>query len=623
MATELRLFGRPSLRDGGGAWTDLGAARNHQVLAYVAVRGGWISRSELAAVFWPEHPPALASANVRKALFRIQESGLADALEVASNAVRVNAALDTRAFEQALAEQRLDDALALYAGDLLAGYDHVVSDAWQDWLRFERDRLRSLWRAAALARLATDVAPVAALDLATRLLAADPTDEDALLAHVRCLHRQGEIQSARRAHEQFVARLHAEFGLAPSQALAHEVASMREAPLPAPADGTAETAGQEPPGDDPGFVGRDHELRQIAERLAAAEGRLVTLTGPGGTGKSRLARRALARLAPGFPGGAHFVALEDLRSPDEVPARIVRELGLGATQADAVAQLLEHLRGRRVLLVLDNFEHLTAAAAVLGQLLDAGARAIVTSRVRLHLPQEQVLAIGGLPCPDPEDRDHAGQFDAVRLFVQRARQMRADFALAREAGAVLRICRLVDGHPLALELAASWVSVLSCGEIAEELARDLQLLHAPDPSHPARHASLDTVFENSWAMLGPQEQEVLARLSVFRGGFTPDAARACAQAPLVILRTLTEKSLVTRDGDRLALHPVLQQLARAKMTPEVQAQAQAAHGEYYLRASPARWPTGATARRSPAWTWKPTTGRPPGSGPCAPTTCAA
>ena len=188
-------------------------------------------------------------------------------------------------------------------------------------------------------------------------------------------------------------------------------------------------------------------------------------------------------------------------------------------------------------------------------------RIVVTSRVRLGLTTEWLLPLAGLPTPELEDESDAEAFDAVRLFIQAAQRVEPALVPSVEAAAIVDICRQVEGLPLALELAASWTRVLSCAAIAAELRRGTELLQAVDAAQPARHASMDVVFDHSWRLLTPVERDALARLSVFRGGFSAEAARAVAGASLPVLGALADKSLLRKDDARIYLHPLVNQFA--------------------------------------------------------------
>lgn len=583
MPHRLQLFGAPTLVHAGGVLA-LPFERRSQLLVLLALRRSWVGRAELAALLWPEQ--ADPAANLRKTVFRLQGPPWHGLIELQAGALRCEVPTDVAAFEAGMSGPHPESVLALRRGELLAGFDDDANEAWTRWLQFERDRLRSAWRGAALQTLAADrIEPGAGLELSARLLEADPLDEAALRAHLSVLARSGQTARARQVYAEFVGRLADELGLAPGaelRALRDTLGGAAAAPVQAapPAPSGA--------GGDDGFIGRAVERRRIAELLTGDAGRLLCLVGPGGVGKTRLAQRALAELAPGFADGAAFVALEDVATVGELAARLARETGLTLRgRAEPLQQLIDGLRERRMLLVLDNFEQLAAQAPLLDGLLAAcpGLRLIVTSRVRLGLAREQLLPLEGLPCPEAEDQDRVETFDAARLFVAAARRVEPALVPSAEAGAIVEICRQVEGLPLALELAAAWTRVLSCAAIAAELrAGTPEMLRAVDAAHPARHASMELVFDQSWRRLATSERDALARLSVFRGGFSAEAARAVTGAPLAVLSALSDKSLVRKDGARLALHPLVQQLAAVRLGDGPAHEAtQAAHASHHLQ----------------------------------------
>lgn len=580
MTVRLLLFGSPTVEHGGAPYA-LPFERRSQLLVLLALKRAWVARADLAAMLWPEQESKLAYGNLRKTLFRLQSWPWAERIETHGGALRFEVDTDVAAFEAALRERRHADAAALHRADLLAGFDDGANEAWSNWLGFERDRLRAAWRGAALEQLAADIDPAEGVDLSARLLEADPLDEAALRAHMACLVRSGQSARARQAYREFVDRLAHDLGLAPSaelKALHDALGTTVVVPV------LARTA---PLSSDEGFVGRTVELRRIGELLAQDGCRLLSIVGPGGVGKTRLARRALHELASGYADGAAFVPLEDLVTPGELGGRLARELGVALSgSGDPLGQVIEFLRERRTLLVLDNFEQLAADTTPVERLLAACQRVklIVTSRVRLALAAEWLLPLDGLPCPEIEDQDRLEAFDAARLFVQAAQRVEPALIPAAEAESIVDICRQVGGLPLALELAAAWTRVLSCDAIAAELRQGTELLRAADPAHPPRHASIEAVFEQSWKLLGATERDALARLSVFRGGFTAEAARAVAGASLPVLGALADKSLLRKDGARLHMHPLVHQLAALRLgNGDVRRTTEAAHARYFHR----------------------------------------
>jgi predicted ATPase/class 3 adenylate cyclase len=335
------------------------------------------------------------------------------------------------------------------------------------------------------------------------------------------------------------------------------------------------------------FVGRGSELEEIDGLLNAPDCRLVTLVGPGGIGKTRLALEVAARRVHRYPHGVHFVPLASVSSPDFLSPAIAESMQFAVDVAhsgfSAQEQLLDFLGERSALLVLDNFEHLVEGSTLLGEVIERAPRVelLTTSRERLNVQSEWVFDVEGLGLGENGN----GGGGALRLFVERAAQVEPGFSLDDgRKGQALRICRLVGGMPLGIELAASWVSMLSCAEIAAEIEGNIDFLATSMRDVPERHRSLRAVIDQSWRLLTDEQRTTFARLSVFRGSFDREAARAVAEADLRVLSELAAKSLLRRpDFSRFELHELLRQYAAERLaaSPDDLAETAERHARHY------------------------------------------
>jgi predicted ATPase/DNA-binding NarL/FixJ family response regulator len=336
------------------------------------------------------------------------------------------------------------------------------------------------------------------------------------------------------------------------------------------------------------FVGRTGDLSEIATLLSDPACRLLTLVGPGGIGKTRLAIQVAAEAQSHFGDGICFVALQPVGSTDFLVPALADALQLTFYgQESPRSQLFHYLRSKQLLLVLDNFEHLLDDVALLTEILEAAPqiKLLVTSRETLNVHEEWVRAVTAMQVPDNELALDLEDYDAAQLFIERARQARGDFVVDRERPHVIRICRLVDGLPLAIELAATRVRVMSCRQIAEEIQRSMSFLTTSLRDVPERHRDMYAVFGPSWDRLTPAECEIFVRLSVFRGGFEREAAEQVAGASLSVLAALVDKSLlrVTPTG-RYEMHELVRQYAEARLLEEPPGEServQRRHCEYY------------------------------------------
>jgi predicted ATPase/transcriptional regulator with XRE-family HTH domain/tetratricopeptide (TPR) repeat protein len=340
----------------------------------------------------------------------------------------------------------------------------------------------------------------------------------------------------------------------------------RPTPIPSP-----------PPGNLPRlltpFIGRELELNTLSQLLRDPQCRLLTIVGPGGIGKTRLAIEISCRHKDLFPDGIWFVPLAPLNSTDYLIPAIADAMDFkchGLTNPRN--NLIDHLRDKQTLLVLDNTEHLLDGVELFAEILEKSPqiKLLITSRERLNLLSEWVFEIQGLPVPPSDQLEHFEEYSSVELFLQSARRMRADYELLdKERVWVARICQIMEGMPLGIEMAAAWVGLLSCEEIAKEIERNIDFLKVSMRDLPERHRSLRAVLDHSWNLLNSEEKAILSRLSVFRGSFRREAAEDICGASLAILSSLKDKSLLRRtDQGRYYLHELIQQYAALRLAED-------------------------------------------------------
>jgi predicted ATPase/transcriptional regulator with XRE-family HTH domain len=341
------------------------------------------------------------------------------------------------------------------------------------------------------------------------------------------------------------------------------------------------------------LIGRQRELDAINQLLSNPQCRLMTLVGPGGIGKTHLAIESARRRQAVFADGVFFLPFDPVNTTRFIVPMIADAVGFvfeNENHLEPKTQLFNYLKEKQVLLLLDNLEHLLTVPGieVLAELLAKAPKVklLATSREPLELRGEWIFEVQGLAIPESTQIEESVQNTSVELFLQRAQQAHSGFnAIERDFPAIVRICRLVEGMPLGIELAAVWVRTLSCEEIARELEHGLDILSVSARDFPARHRSMGAVFDQSWRLLTEEEQAVLLRLSVFCGGFRREAAEQVAGASLSVLSALIAKSLIRRNGSgRYDLHELIRQLAAEHFSdhPDELAETQARHGHFYL-----------------------------------------
>ncbi|MFN8440642.1 MAG: BTAD domain-containing putative transcriptional regulator [Caldilineaceae bacterium] len=634
---QIRLFGPGQLRAASGQIVQVQARKELAALAYLLLEGGQAqSRDLLQALLWGDLNTESARNNLRVALSRLQSligptentTATPKLLQTSRIDVQLNPAapiwVDVTVFLELLAKTRhhehasrsaclpcfqtLQKAVELYQAEFLAGFALADSPAFEEWLFLQRERLHVLvsdaYRdLAAYAETTEDWR--GARSYAQRQIELDPLCEPAYRQQMRLLIRQGERSAALAVFERCRQQLYEELGLDPeAETLAlHMQILTAEGALNAPVISPLPMAQNVPsavstmpttlvssplPQQLTSFIGREQELEEIHALLRAGSSRLISLVGPGGIGKTRLALQVAGVTQYLFANGVHFVPLAGVQDASALPVAILDTLqvNLAAGSTSPTNQLLTRLAHQHMLLVIDNLEHLMEGVDLLLAILQAAPSVtlLVTSREQLNCQAEDCFLLTGLTTPTQSDLAHAAQTAAVRLFCDRAYRLDKEFKLtAQNCGDIVRICQLVEGLPLALELVTTWLGELDCAGLVCALTQGQMVLATTQRDLPARHRSMQAVFDYSWHLLSANEQRLLSRLALCQGRFSAQAAAAMFGASRLDLTHLRYKSLLRMaDAGYYDLHPLVRSFALATLDPMSLAQAEAQIVTYYL-----------------------------------------
>jgi DNA-binding SARP family transcriptional activator/predicted ATPase len=625
---SIRLLGPFQVVLDGEPATGFASDKVRALLAYLAVNAERPYRREaLAGLLWPDYPEASARATLRNALANLRRvigdpNAVPPCLEITRQTIQFNRHsdhwLDVTAFAATLKDDgatrdALTEAMGLYRGPFLEGFCLPDSAPFEDWLIATREHL-GRQALGALRRLVKmheqDGAYEDGLPFAWRQVELEPWQEEGHQQVMRLLARTGCRSEALAQYEGCRQLLHDELGVEPAARTTALYEAIRSGELvPETAALSAARSLQAHyhlPAQPTPFVGRKDELAALEALLHDPAARLVTILGPGGIGKTRLALAVGTRIAnaqrdpspdlpaAAFPHGVVFVGLAPLSSAQDIVPAIADALRLRLTGGQE--QLLGSLRHRQLLLILDNLEHLIDGES-LGLLTDIlaaapGIRLMITARARLNVRGEYLFPLGGMDIPDmdaiarwkrPVERAEA--YSGIQLFLHTARRLNPDVKLGRDnLLPIADICQSVQGMPLAIELAAAWITVLDPDEITGKIKDSLAFLETDERGVPDRQRSMHAVCDSSWSLLTQGERLAVQRLSVFRGGFDRHGAEQGGGVSLKALSALINKCWIQREtGKRYQIHELLRQYGAEKLArdPALEATARGQHSQYF------------------------------------------
>lgn len=557
------------------------------MIVYLADTGAPARRSRLAGLLWSDLPEDRARANLRVTLTRLR-SALGELL--GADRERVWLTVEPTYDATSVATGDSSAIVEHYAGDFLSGIDVADAAVFMDWVDARRESLRT----SAMLSLSEDLSQ-ARRDgdwthgtlLASRIVELEAWNEPAHRFLMEAEAVRGGRTAALAQYQRCTEALADSLGLEPDEETRALAASLGRGTSTSTPDTKPVRTSSAIPFDMTPFLGREHEVEQILERVSEGHYRLVTVAGPGGVGKTRLAAEVARQLDEEHPGCVVWAPLTSASTPQEFASTLTELLVDDAvfSQVDPLAQLTAAIGGRELYLILDNVEQLVASCTdLLLDLLRAcpDVTALVTSRRVIDVAAEDVFVLAGLPTPGPGE--DVGQSASVRLFVDRAYRANKSFALNEDnAEAVAQLCSLVDGVPLHLELAAARVSRLTVHQLVDHLREHASLPGDGPKGTPDRHRSFDAVFEQSWGLLTPDDQRALARLSVTRGGFERTAAATLLDSDGSEPIHLARMSLLAEErGGRFRFHELLRQSAASRLSADDRIQAEVAHAKWYL-----------------------------------------
>jgi predicted ATPase/DNA-binding SARP family transcriptional activator len=561
------------------------------LLAYFALNPEVAHRRErLAGLLWPEVDESRARSNLRHTLFRLRKALDDEYFSADKVSIRFNPGqnyhLDIDQLEiagdETISSEDLADRVSAYKGELLSGF-------YDEWITLERERFQALFEYRMqdlLDQLTMEGKWREVRKWGEFWIGNGTSPEPAYRALMMAYAGLGDLSGVANIYQRCVDDLRSELSVEPSAETNYLYKRLSRGEwIPKKLDDHPVHDLPTPPTP---FVGRDEELRDIKERISDPECRLLTLVGIGGIGKSRLALQVAFDLVDAYKNGVFFIPLASVESATLLVSTIIEAIGFQiAGEVPPKEQLMGFLREKETLLILDNFEHLLDAAALLSDIVNQSPKVkiLTTSRERLNLRGEWLFEVMGLPDPIVDETKNLAQYDVVQLFTQSARRIDPDFLISEaDQEHLIQICKLVGGMPLAIELAASWVRMLSLGEIEVELEKGIDFLSSSLRDMPERHKSIQVVFDTSWNLLTDQEKVVFKKLSVFRSGFGRRAAERVGDASLSDLSTFVDKLFLHKTSvDRYEIQGLLRQYAGAKLKgqPEEEQVAKFLHCDTY------------------------------------------
>jgi DNA-binding SARP family transcriptional activator len=591
---RIKVFGGIQVQLGGET-IEFSRHKAAALLVFLAVTGERQSREALATLFWPENTQARAYANLRQAIWEIRRYLGENWLEVTRESLQMiprdDLWVDIVEFHDLISKVKrhvhprgmvcehclviYQQAAELFIGDFLAGFSLGDSPEFDDWQYFQSVELkREIGRI--YSRLVDWCSEKKEYDqgifYGRRWLQLDELDENAHRALMRLYSAKGQRNAAIRQYQHCVQVIERQLNITPEPMTTelYEVIQSGSLVIKSEHRGAQPLPGSKLPAQITPFIGRSDEIAELSRLLLDSEMRLLTILAPGGMGKSRLAIEIARKFVPQFEDGVLFVPLAPLESSELFLSFFANAIGYIRAEGQPLnQQLTDFFRGKSILLVLDNLEHLINMSQWIRDLLahSPNLKILATSRIPLNIKAETRFHLSGLDFPEEGTIKELSSFCAVKLFLRSSHRAKPGFIPTEDDWPYIgEICRLVGGMPLGIEMAASWLEMLCLPEIVEEIRTGLAFFETDIRDIPERQHSLYSVFDYSWKNLDEKEREQFSQLTIFRGGFTREAAEKVVGISLRQLVGFVNRSILNRTPeDRFEIHELLRQYGFEKL----------------------------------------------------------
>ena len=574
---EINTLSNPEIVIKNKKVTDFVSRKALALVIYLAINPGSRSREELAELLWSDQSQERATGNLRVVLTDVRKK-IGDFLTVDRYSVSLQAEndvwVDVHQLLNAIETHDLDWAISLYKGDFLESFYLRGASRFENWQVLEREKIR-LELIDGLSETVHKLIKAGrskdAIKYLIHLSSLEPLLESAHRQLMQAYFENGDTNLALKQFEICKQILFDELSVTPSEEtlnLYSHIAGNRliESPF--------QNITHNLPIFTTPFLGQTEKIRELFKIITKPEVRQLSLVGPGGYGKSRLAIHLAKQITNQFHDGVFWIPLQSLEKISELPMTMANAIGfIHLTGKDIKEELINYLSSRQTLIILDNFEHLIPGARLVTEILtrSQSVKILTTSRQKLNLQGETTFIVHGMDYPIDEETalntNEAKGFDAIQLFIQSAWRSKPSFKPTDvDIRAIVKICKLVDGMPLAIELAAGWVPVLSTREIEKEIEKGFDFLEGKIIDLEKRHHSLQAVAKQSWQMLTDAERSVFKKLSVFKGPFSRKAAERIAGAKIHDLLALSNKSFLQKDSEGLLrVHEWLRQYGESEL----------------------------------------------------------